>query len=610
MRKLLIYMKAYRKEAFLAPLFKMLEATFELFIPLVIRALIDTGIPERDSAYILRMGLLLAALALTGLVMAITAQYFSAKAAVGFTAKIRQVLFGHLQTLSYTELDQLGTSAMVTRLTSDMNQVQNGVNLVLRLFLRSPFIVFGSMIMAFTIDAEAALVFAAAIVLLSAVVFGIMLVSIPLYKKVQQALDRVTGITRENLTGVRVLRAFRLEENESERFGRANAALNALQMFTGRIAAVMNPVTFIIVNAAIIVLIRLGAWKVEGGVLTQGAIVALVNYMSQILVELIKLANLIINITKSVACGNRIQSVLETGSSMKDGPGVEPSGGRTPSSDTGQGNPAATARVEFRNVSLAYASSPEESVLDVNLKVMPGETVGIIGSTGSGKTSVINMIPRFYDASSGEVLVDGHNVKEYRLEQLREKIGIVPQKAVLFAGTVKSNLLWGRKDASDAELWQALETAQAAEFVRKLPESLDTRVEQGGRNFSGGQRQRLTIARALVSKPEILILDDSASALDFATDAKLRRAIREMDPGTTVFIVSQRAASMLHADRILVLDDGQPVGLGKSDELLESCAVYREIYESQFRREETETDVPQDAGKPDICSGTRSREEG
>lgn len=576
MKHLLKYFKDYRREAVLAPLFKMLEATFELFVPLVVKSLIDEGIPQRDMGYIFRMGALLAALAVIGLIMAITAQYFSAKAATGFTAKIKRVLFDHIQTLSYTELDQLGTSTMITRLTSDMNQVQNGVNLVLRLFLRSPFIVFGAMIMAFTIDAEAALIFVVTIPLLSIVVFGIMLISIPLYKKVQASLDRVLGITRENLTGVRVLRAFRREKEEKERFGAANETLNHVQKFVGKISALMNPVTFIIVNGAIIALVWCGAWKVEGGVLTQGAVVALVNYMSQILTELIKLANLIINVTKSVACGNRIDKILQMESSMKDGAGVTETG-RLPENV-----------VEFRHAGLKYASASENSLTDINLSVKRGQVIGVIGGTGSGKTSVVNMIPRFYDATEGEVIVDGVNVKEYKLDSLRDKIGIVPQKAVLFQGTIRENLRWGKRNASEGEMWEALEIAQAKDFVEEKTGKLDAVVEQGGKNLSGGQRQRLTIARALIAHPRILILDDSASALDYATDARLRKAIREMKDAPTVFIVSQRAASIRYADQILVLDDGAAVGLGTHDELLGTCEVYREIYDSQFKKTEGE----------------------
>ena len=573
MKQLLMYFKDYKKEAVLAPFFKMMEATFELFVPLVVKALIDQGIPNRDVPYILQCGGLLVLLAVIGLTMSITAQYFSAKAATGFTAKIKRVLFDHIQGLSYTELDQLGTSTMITRLTSDMNQVQNGVNLVLRLFLRSPFIVFGAMIMAFTIDAQAAFVFVVTIPLLSVIVFGIMLVSIPLYKKVQAGLDKVLGITRENLTGVRVLRAFCREEEEVKRFDESNEALNRIQMFVGKISALMNPLTFVIVNGAIMVLVWTGAWKVEGGILTQGAVVALVNYMSQILTELIKLANLIINVTKSVACGNRIAAILDMKSSMTDGAGVKQKNG-----------PADAPAVVFDHASLRYATASSESLTDICLTAKKGQVIGVIGGTGSGKSSVVNLISRFYDVSAGSVRVNGADVKDYRLDELRSLVGMVPQKAVLFKGTIRDNLRWGRKDATEDEMWQALEIAQAKEFVEKKDGGLDAVVEQGGKNLSGGQRQRLTIARALVAIPQILILDDSASALDYATDAKLRRAIREMKNAPTLFIVSQRAASIRYADQILVLDDGQQFGLGTHDTLLETCSVYREIYESQFKK--------------------------
>lgn len=571
MRKLFRYMKPYRREAVLAPAFKMLEALFDLFVPLVIKALIDTGIAQGDRAFIARMGGLLVLLAALGLAMAVTAQYFAAKAAAGFTARIRSALFAHIQTLSYTELDTLGTAAMETRLTSDMNQVQSGTNLALRLLLRSPFIVFGSMIMAFTIDVREALVFTVVIPALMAVVFGIMLACIPLYKKVQEGLDHVTRLTRENLAGVRVIRAFNREKQETDRFNGANDELNSRQKFVGRISAAMNPVTFVMINAAALVLIWTGAARVDRGALTQGAIVALVNYMSQILVELIKFADLIININRAAACGNRIESVLELKSSMKDGEETEA---------LRQDAPAA----EFEHADLCYAKSPADAVTDITMKVPRGSTVGIIGGTGSGKSTVVNLIPRFYDVTGGRVLVDGRDVRDWKIADLRARIGVVPQKAVLFSGTIASNLRWGRKDATEEEMWEALRVAQAEDFVREKPGGLEAAVEQGGRNFSGGQRQRLTIARALIAKPEILILDDSASALDFATDAKLRKAIREMKNPPTVFIVSQRAASMLSADQILVLDDGRAVGLGTSDELLKTCQVYREIYETQFQK--------------------------
>lgn len=573
MKKLLIYLKAYRKEACLAPIFKMLEAVFELFVPLVIKGIIDYGIAAEDRAYCLRMGLLLLLLAVIGLAMATTAQWFSAKAAAGFAAKIKQVLMEHIQKLSYTELDTIGTSTLITRMTSDVNQVQTGTNLVLRLFMRSPFIVFGSMIMAFTIDFKAAMIFVITIPLLSVVVFGIMLSSIPLYKKVQSQLDRVLGITRENLTGVRVIRAFNKEEEEISHFKAENEQFTRLQTFVGKISALMNPLTFVIVNSAILVLVWTGAWRVEGGILTQGAVVALVNYMSQILVELIKLADLIINITKAVACGNRIQKVLEVEPSMENG-----------SKECVEEKNTQENAVDFNHVSLTYAGAGAPSLTDIDLHVKTGQTIGIIGGTGSGKTSVVNLIPRFYDATQGNVLVFGKPVKEQDMESLRSQIAVVPQKAVLFAGTIRENMKWGKEDATDEEIMEALTIAQAAEVVQKKKGGLDAFVEQGGKNLSGGQRQRLTIARALVRKPRILILDDSASALDFATDAALRKAIREMKNAPTVFIVSQRTSSIRFADQILVLDDGKSVGVGTHDELLTTCSVYKEIYDSQYKK--------------------------
>ena len=573
MKKLLIYLKAYRKEACLAPIFKMLEAVFELFVPLVIKGIIDYGIAAEDRAYCLRMGLLLLLLAVIGLAMATTAQWFSARAAAGFAAKIKQVLMEHIQKLSYTELDTIGTSTLITRMTSDVNQVQTGTNLVLRLFMRSPFIVFGSMIMAFTIDFKAAMIFVITIPLLSVVVFGIMLSSIPLYKKVQSQLDRVLGITRENLTGVRVIRAFNKEEEEISHFKTENEQFTRLQTFVGKISALMNPLTFVIVNSAILVLVWTGAWRVEGGILTQGAVVALVNYMSQILVELIKLADLIINITKAVACGTRIQKVLEVEPSMENGSKECIEEKRTPAN-----------AVDFNHVSLTYSGAGAPSLTDIDLHVKTGQTIGIIGGTGSGKTSVVNLIPRFYDATQGNVLVFGKPVKEQDMESLRSQIAVVPQKAVLFAGTIRENMKWGKEDATDEEIMEALTIAQAAEVVQKKEGGLDAFVEQGGKNLSGGQRQRLTIARALVRKPRILILDDSASALDFATDAALRKAIREMKNAPTVFIVSQRTSSIRFADQILVLDDGKSVGVGTHDELLTTCSVYKEIYDSQYKK--------------------------
>lgn len=573
MKKLLIYLKTYRKEACLAPIFKMLEAVFELFVPLVIKGIIDYGIAAEDRAYCLRMGLLLLLLAVIGLAMATTAQWFSARAAAGFAAKIKQVLMEHIQKLSYTELDTIGTSTLITRMTSDVNQVQTGTNLVLRLFMRSPFIVFGSMIMAFTIDFKAAMIFVITIPLLSVVVFGIMLSSIPLYKKVQSQLDRVLGITRENLTGVRVIRAFNKEGEEISHFKTENEQFTRLQTFVGKISALMNPLTFVIVNSAILVLVWTGAWRVEGGILTQGAVVALVNYMSQILVELIKLADLIINITKAVACGNRIQKVLEVEPSMENGSKECIEEKRTPAN-----------AVDFNHVSLTYSGAGAPSLTDIDLHVKTGQTIGIIGGTGSGKTSVVNLIPRFYDTTQGNVLVFGKPVKEQDMKSLRSQIAVVPQKAVLFAGTIRENMKWGKEDATDEEIMEALTIAQAAEVVQKKEGGLDAFVEQGGKNLSGGQRQRLTIARALVRQPRILILDDSASALDFATDAALRKAIREMKNAPTVFIVSQRTSSIRFADQILVLDDGKSVGVGTHDELLASCSVYKEIYDSQYKK--------------------------
>lgn len=570
MWKLLVYLKEYKKESVLGPLFKLLEASFELLVPLVMASIIDTGIKNGDSRYVFLMGGVLLLLAVVGLAASLTAQYFAAKAAVGFSTKLKHALFAHIESLSYSEVDMLGSTSLITRMTSDVNQVQSGVNLVLRLFLRSPFIVFGAMIMAFTIDVKAALIFVVAIPLLSVVVFGVMLASIPLYRKVQTGLDRVLGITRENLTGARVIRAFRKEQEETEKFEESNEILNKVQMFVGRISALMNPLTYVIINGAVIVLIWTGALRVEAGIITQGAVVALVNYMSQILVELVKLANLIITVTKAIACGNRIQDIFEVKTSLPD------DAKEKVRENTG------TQIVSFEQVGLVYKEASEESLTDISFTAQKGDVIGVIGGTGSGKTSLVNLIPRFYDHTSGQIRIAGEDIRKYPLSQLREKIGVVPQKAVLFYGTIRSNMKWGREDATDEEIWEALETAQAAEFVREKEGGLDAPVEQGGKNFSGGQRQRLTIARALVKKPEILILDDSASALDYATDAALRKGIRERFRGTTVFIVSQRAASILHADKILVLDDGNMVGSGTHEELLGNCDVYREIYESQF----------------------------
>lgn len=579
MKKLLVYLKGYEKETALAPLFKMLEALFELFVPLVMAAVIDTGIANRDRPYVVKMCLLLVGLAVIGLVCSVTAQFFAAKAATGFSTKLRHALFSHIQSLSYTEMDTVGISTLITRMTSDINQVQSGVNLVLRLFLRSPFIVFGAMIMAFTVDGKAALVFVLTIPLLSVVVFGIMLWTMPMYKKVQGALDRVLGLTRENLTGVRVIRAFNKEEEEWNRFKGDNETLTGLQKFVGGISGLMNPITYVIVNGAIIVLLYTGAVRVETGALTQGQVVALVNYMSQILVELVKLANLIITVTKAIACGNRVQSIFEVNNSLVGGSFTEAS---TKADGAAGGSGREEKSVTFDHVSLTYAGAGTESLTDINFRANAGETVGIIGGTGSGKSSVVNLIPRFYDATKGSVLFNGRNVKEYGLETLREKIGIVPQRAVLFEGTIADNLRWGKGDATEEEMWKALEISQAKEFVVKKGQGLSTPIEQGGKNLSGGQRQRLTIARALVRKPEVLILDDSASALDFATDAALRKALREMEERPIVFLVSQRTSSIQHADRIIVLDDGEAVGVGTHRELLESCPVYQEIYYSQF----------------------------
>lgn len=583
MKKLLVYLKDYKKESVLGPLFKLLEATFELIVPLVMAAIIDTGVATGDKSYIMKMCMVLVLLAVIGLTCSVTAQYFAAKAAVGFATKLRHALFAHIESLSFTEMDTVGTATLITRMTSDVNQVQNGVNLVLRLFLRSPFIVFGAMVMAFTIDVKAALVFVVTIPLLSIIVFGIMLISIPLYKKVQSALDKVLGITRENLTGSRVIRAFNKEDDEKVHFNENNDLLTRAQIYVGKISALMNPLTYVIINGAIVVLVWTGAVRVDNGYITQGEVVALINYMSQILVELVKLANLIININKSIACGNRIQSIFEMQPSITDGSGQKVDKVQT---DTADRSEEAEYAVEFSHVGLTYAGAGDESLTDIDFKVKKGETIGIIGGTGSGKSSVVNLIPRFYDVTSGFIKVDGKDVKDYPLEELRGKIGTVLQKAVLFHGTIRENLKWGNPDATEEDLNRAITVAQAKEFVDNKEGRLDFEIEQGGKNLSGGQRQRLTIARAVVKKPEILILDDSASALDFATDAALRKAIREMEVETTVFIVSQRAASIQHADRIVVLDDGKIVGLGTSEELLESCEVYQEIYNSQFKKQE------------------------
>lgn len=573
MRSLLKYLKDYKKESILAPVFKMLEASFELFVPLVMAAIIDTGIANHDKGYIFRMGGVLVALGLIGLACSVTAQFFSAKAAVGFATKLRHALFSHIQGLSYAELDTLGTNTLITRMTSDVNQLQSGVNLTLRLLLRSPFIVFGAMIMAFTVDVKAALIFVVAIPLLSIVVFGIMIVSLPLYKKVQAALDKVLGRTRENLEGARVIRAFCKEGQEIESFSEDNGALLNIQVFVGKISAAMNPLTYIIVNIALVVLLWTGAIRVDGGIITQGAVVALVNYMSQILVELIKMANLIIQITKALACAKRIESILAVENSQQ----IE---------DLTQQAKAETDDViRFEHVGLTYQGGGEESLTDIDFAVKKGQTIGIIGGTGSGKTSVVNLIPRLYDATRGTVYVDGQDVKTYDPKQLRSKVGIVPQKAVLFAGTIRENLMWGNENATEEQLERALEISQAKEFVDTKEGRLDFKIAQGGKNLSGGQRQRMTIARAVVRDPEILILDDSASALDFATDAKLRHAIREMGNDMVVIIVSQRSSSIQYADQIIVLDDGKVVGIGTHDSLLAENEVYQEIYYSQFPKE-------------------------
>ena len=595
MRSLFVYLKKYKKESILAPLFKMLEASFELLVPLVMAAVIDVGIAGSDSAYIVRMCFVLIALGLTGLICSITAQYFSAKAAAGFGAGVRHALFVHIQSLSFTEMDAIGTSTLITRLTSDVNQVQSGVNLVLRLFLRSPFIVFGAMIMAFTVDAKAALVFTAAIPLLSVVVFGVMLITMPLYRKVQTRLDQVLLTARENLTGARVIRAFNQEEKERERFGTANQLLTDAQKFAGRISGLMNPLTYVIVNGAVIVLIYIGAVRVNIGDLTQGEVVALLNYMSQILVELVKLANLIITVTKAVACANRIEKVLLEKPDMKEGDSPWVTAEDKAAKETADRPKEACPKrdgpfLEFSHVSLAYRDAGGEALTDISFQAERGQTVGVIGGTGSGKSSLVNLIPRFYDVTEGAVRLAGRNVKDYQTDSLRAHIGVVPQKAVLFRGTIGDNLRWGSQAASEWELWEALRISQASEFVEKKEGGLAYPVEQGGRNLSGGQKQRLTIARALVRKPEILILDDSASALDFATDAALRSAIAGMKEKPLVFIVSQRAASIWHADQILVLDDGKLVGQGTHEELLENCAVYQEIYYSQFPKEAAAND--------------------
>ena len=569
-----MYLKDYKKESILAPLFKLLEAFFELMVPLVMANIIDYGISNRNMGYIGKMGLLLLLLGVVGLASSITAQFFAAKAAVGFSTKLRQALFDHIEDLSFTDIDKAGTSTMITRMTSDVNQVQSGINMTLRLFLRSPIIVFGAMIMAFTIDVKCALIFVVAIPLLSIVVFGIILSTIPMYKKVQSRLDQVLGITRENLTGVRVIRAFHQEAKEEERFRENNEALSAMQIFVGKISACMNPVTYVIVNGAIIALIYTGAVQVNIGNLSQGEVVAIINYMNQILVELVKLANLIVTMTKALACAERVASVFDIGADA---------------AYVGAQNQKLADKVDksapfldFKHVSLTYQGAGAPTLQDMNFTVNRGDTVGIIGGTGSGKTSLVNLIPGFYPATEGEILLEGRDIRTMSDEELRGRIGVVPQKAVLFKGTIRSNLQWGKPDATEEEMWKALELAQASEVVDGKPGKLDATVAQNGKNFSGGQRQRLTIARALVREPEILILDDSASALDYATDAKLRAAIRTLEDKTTTFIVSQRASTIRHADKIIVLDDGEIAGVGTHDELLKDCTVYQEIYYSQY----------------------------
>ena len=573
MKKLLKYMRGYGKECVLGPLFKLLEATFELFIPLVVAAIVDTGIGNGDQSYIVKMVLVMIALGFIGLASAVTAQYFAARAAVGFSARLRHAVLKHILTLSHSQIDTLGTSTMITRMTSDINQVQNGVNLTLRLLLRSPFVVFGAMVMAFTIDVQAALVFAGVIPVLCVIVFGIMLITMPMYKRVQNALDAVTSATRQNLSGVRVLRAFCMERQETAAFEERTATLTQRQFSSARISALMNPITFVVINLAVVILIQVGAIKVQAGILTQGLVIALYNYMSQILVELIKMANLIISMTKAAASANRVADLLDLRSDMENGV---------------VGTKYLRGSVEFKNVSAKYAGAGEASLEGISFRAEPGQTIGVIGGTGSGKSTLVNLISRLYDVQNGEVLLDDVNVKRYDTVSLRQRIGIVPQKAVLFKGSIRENLKWGKADATDAQLWEALDLAQAREVVKGREGELDAPVEQGGVNFSGGQRQRLTIARALVRKPAILILDDSASALDYATDANLRMAIRTMENPPTTFIVSQRAASVRYADEILVLDDGRIVGKGTHEELLNNCPVYQEIYYSQFSREVTD----------------------
>lgn len=576
MRKLLVYLKEYKKEVVLAPLFKMLEASFELFVPLVMAKIINDGIIGEDKDLIYRMGVVLFLLAAVGLACSVTAQYFAAKAATGFSGKLRHALFKHIETLSFSDMDHVGTSTLITRMTSDINQLQSGVNMVLRLFLRSPFVVFGAMIMAFTVSVKGALIFVVTIPLLSIVVFGIMLITMPMYKRVQKSLDEVLGHTRENLAGARVIRAFNKEQDEMDAFCRSNEKLTNLQLLVGRISALMNPLTFIIVNAATILVVWVGGNQVFHGAIGSGEVVALVNYMSQILVELVKLANLIILITKAIACGNRVQEVFEITPSIRNCESKE----KAPEDYEYE--------VVFDHVSMSYADASDNAVKDISIKVKKGQTIGIIGGTGSGKSTIVNLIPRFYDVSEGTVYVKGKDVRTYDTNVLRGMVAVVMQKAVLFKGTIAENLRWGNADATDEMLWEAIETAQAKDVVLSKEGQLESMIEAGGRNLSGGQKQRLTIARALAKNSDILILDDSASALDFATDAKLRAALRETQKGKTIFIVSQRTSSIQYADQILVLDDGNAVGLGTHEKLLEECEVYREIYESQFKKEDAQ----------------------
>ena len=604
MKRLFSYMKDYKLESILGPLFKMLEASFELFVPLVVARMVDVGIRGRDSGYILKMGGVLVLLALIGLACSLTAQYFAAKAATGAATSLRNDLFSHIGRLSYTEIDTVGTSTLITRMTSDINQVQSGINMTLRLLLRSPFVVFGAMVMAFTVDVRSAFVFVVTIPVLCVVVFGIMAVSMPLYKSVQRQLDKVLLTTRENLLGVRVIRAFNRQKSETEKFDRENGNLVRMQVFVGKISALLNPVTYVIINIAVVAVIWVGAEQADSGIITQGKVIALVNYMSQILVELIKMANLIIIISKAVACMNRVDSIFKVESSIEDKgrhgsrkPGSQNSGSQNSGSqnpgpqNSGPQNPALRIpKVEFKDMEFVYAGAKEPALKDISFCAMAGQTIGVIGGTGSGKSTLVNLIPRFYDAASGQVLVDGTDVKEYSLDELRDKTGVVPQKSVLFKGTLRDNMRWGKQDASDEEIYRALDTAQAREFVDSKGEGLDLYIDQGGHNLSGGQRQRLTIARALVRKPEILIMDDSASALDFATDARLRKAIRENTGDMTVFIVSQRATTIKSADTILVLDEGRLAGMGTHKELLKDCQVYREICLSQLSKEEVERD--------------------